>query len=149
VLSQVRRQIPTGTVLVLIGRILFVGVFLTAAMGHFRQTSAMTGYAQSRGVPAARAAVLLGGVLLVLGGLSVLLGVWADLGALLLLAFLVPTAVLMHGFWKETDPQARQLEQVMFFKDLGLAGASLMLLALVAHAGSDLGLTITGPLFDL
>jgi len=138
-------------VLVLIGRILFVGVFLTAAVGHFRQTSAMTGYAQSRGVPAARAAVLLGGLLLLLGGLSVLLGVWADLGALLLLVvvFLVPTAVLMHGFWKETDPQARQLEQVMFFKDLGLAGASLMLLALVAHAGSDLGLTITGPLFDL
>jgi uncharacterized membrane protein YphA (DoxX/SURF4 family) len=66
-----------------------------------------------------------------------------------LVVFLVPTAVLMHGFWKETDPQAKQLEQVMFFKDLGLAGASLMLLALVAHAGSDLGLTITGPLFDL
>jgi hypothetical protein len=55
----------------------------------------------------------------------------------------------MHGFWKETDPQAKQLEQVMFFKDLGLAGAALMLFALFAHAGSDLGLTIIGPLFEL
>jgi putative oxidoreductase len=136
-------------VLVLIGRILFCGIFLTSAVGHLTKTGMLAGYAKSRGVPAARAAVLLGGVLLLLGGLSVLLGVWADLGALLLLVFLVPTAVLMHGFWKETDPQAKQLEQVMFFKDLGLAGASLMLLALVAHAGSDLGLTIIGPLFDL
>jgi uncharacterized membrane protein YphA (DoxX/SURF4 family) len=67
----------------------------------------MTGYAQSRGVPAARAAVLLGGLLLLLGGLSVLLGVWADLGALLLLVFLVPTAVLMHGFWKESTTPRR------------------------------------------
>ncbi|MFE2689045.1 hypothetical protein [Streptomyces mirabilis] len=34
-------------------------------------------------------------------------------------------------------------------KDIVLAGASLMLLALVAHAGGDLGLTVTGPLFGL
>jgi putative oxidoreductase len=34
-------------------------------------------------------------------------------------------------------------------KDLALAGAALMLLALIAHTGSDLGLTITGPLFDI
>jgi putative oxidoreductase len=34
------------------------------------------------------------------------------LGALLLVVFLVPTAVLMHGFWKESDPQAHQMEMV-------------------------------------
>jgi putative oxidoreductase len=136
-------------VLVLIGRILFVGIFLTSAMGHFAQTTAMAGYAQSRGVPAARAAVLVGGLLLLLGGVSVLLGLWADLGALLLVVFLVPTAILMHGFWRDTDPQARRMEQVQFFKDLGLAGAALMLFALFAHVGSDLGLTLTGPLFRL
>ena len=45
------------------------------------------------------AAVLGGGVLLLAGSLSMLLGVWADLGALLLVVFLVPTAVMMHGCW--------------------------------------------------
>ncbi|WP_329503659.1 hypothetical protein RFN58_35765 [Streptomyces iakyrus] len=54
------------------------------------------------------------GLLILVGGLSILLGVWADLGALLLVVFLVPTAVLMHGFWKESDPQARPLEMVQF-----------------------------------
>ncbi|MGP4050441.1 hypothetical protein [Streptomyces sp. 2A115] len=52
----------------------------------------------------------------------------------------------MHGFWKETDAQARQLEKGSLHRDLALAGVALMLLVLIAHVGSDLGLTITGPL---
>jgi putative oxidoreductase len=136
-------------VLMLIGWILFAALFLSAAFAHFTQTTMMAGYAQSRGVPAARAAVLGGGVLLLLGGVSVLFGVWPDLGALLLFVFLVPTALLMHRFWAETDSQAKQMEQVQFSKDIALAGAALMLFALFAHTGSDVGLTITGPLFDL
>jgi putative oxidoreductase len=136
-------------VIVLIGRILFAALFLGSAFGHFTQTDAMTGFAKARGVPFARLAVLGGGVLLLLGGLSILLGVWADLGALALVVFLVPTALLMHGFWKETDPMARQMEMIQFQKDLALAGAALMLFALFAHVGDDLGLTLTGPAFNL
>lgn len=136
-------------VLVLIGRILFAALFLTAALGHLTRSKAMADYAASRGVPAAVPATIVSGVLILAGGLSVLLGIWADLGALLLVVFLVPTAIVMHGFWKETDAQARQLEMVHFQKDLALAGAALMLLGLIAHTGSDLGLTITGPLFDI
>ena len=135
--------------LVLIGRIVFSALFLFSAVGHFTQTAGMTGYAQARGVPAAKFAVLAGGVLLGLGGLSVLLGIWHDLGALLLVLFLVPTALLMHAFWKESDPQNRQLEMISFLKDLALAGAAFTLFALFAYVGDDLGLTITGPLFDL
>ncbi|QIS19244.1 DoxX family membrane protein [Nocardia terpenica] len=136
------------SVVVLIGRILFAALFLGSAFGHLTQADAMAGYAQSKGVPAAKVAVLGSGVLLLLGGLSVLLGVWADLGSLLLLIFLVPTAVLMHPYWNETDPQVKQGEMVNFNKDIGLAGAALMLFAFFAHT-CDLGLTVTGPLFHL
>ena len=136
-------------VVVLIGRILFAPLFLVSATGHFTQTAGMTAYTSSKGVPAARVAVLGGGVLLALGGLSVLLGIWPDLGALLLVVFLVPTALMMHPFWKESEAQAKQNEQVHFFKDTALAGASLMLFALFAYVGDDLGLTIVKPLFDL
>ncbi|WP_454198993.1 DoxX family protein [Nocardia sp. Marseille-Q1738] len=135
-------------VVVLIGRVLFVVLFLSSALGHFTQTEAMTGYTQSRGVPMPKYAVLVSGVLLALGGLSVLLGVWADLGSLLLVVMVLPTAFLMHGFWKETDPHARQQEMIQFNKDLALSGAALMLFAFFAHV-DELGLTITGPLFDL
>lgn len=135
--------------IVLIGRILFAALFLGSALGHFTQTEAMTGFAKARGVPFARPAVILGGVLLLFGGLSILFGVWPDLGALALVVFLVPTALLMHGFWKETDPLSRQMEMIQFQKDLGLAGAALMLFAFFAYVGDDLGLTLTGPAFHL
>ncbi|MDQ7909227.1 DoxX family protein [Phytohabitans sp. ZYX-F-186] len=136
-------------ILVLIGRILFAALFLGSAVGHLTQTKAMAGYASSKGVPQAYAATLVSGLLIAVGGLLVLLGIWADLGALLLVVFLVPTALLMHPFWKESEPQVRQMELVQFQKDAALAGAALMLFAFFSFAGDDLGLTITGPLFDI
>lgn len=56
--------------------------FLFSGVGHFAQSETMAGFAKSRGVPAAKAGVLVSGAALVLGGLSVLLGIWGDLGAL-------------------------------------------------------------------
>lgn len=131
-------------VVFLIGRILFAALFLGSAMAHLTQTQAMAGYADSRGVPAARAATLGTGVLILVGGLMVLLGVWGDLAALFLVAFLVSTAVLMHAFWKETDDQAKQAEMIHFNKDVGLAGAALAFF--VAFSGNP-DLTITDSLF--
>jgi uncharacterized membrane protein YphA (DoxX/SURF4 family) len=66
---------------------------------------------------------------------------------LLLVAFLVPTALFMHNFWRETDQQARYLEQIQFLKDIALAGASLLLVGLFAALGDELGLVIAAPLF--
>ena len=134
-------------VIVVIGRILLAALFLGSAFGHLTQTQGMAGYAQAKGVPSARVAVLVSGVLILLGAVMVLLGIWPDLGALFLFVFLVPTAILMHGFWKETDPQARQMEMIQFNKDMALAGAALLAFALFATG--DPGPTITGPLFDL
>jgi putative oxidoreductase len=134
-------------VVVLIGRILFVALFLGSGFAHLTQSQAMAGYAESKGVPAAKIATLASGVLIIIGALMLLLGIWADLGALLLVVFLIPTAVLMHAFWKETDAQAKQLEMIQFQKDMALGGAALVIFGLVVELGDDLGLTITGPLF--
>jgi uncharacterized membrane protein YphA (DoxX/SURF4 family) len=134
-------------VVALIGRILFSVLFLVAAFGHITQADAMAGYAGSRGVPSPKLAVMGSGVLMLVGALMVLLGIWMDLGALLLVLFLVPTAVLMHPFWKETDAQTKQMEISQFQKDVSLAGAALLILALYSGYGAGLGITITGPLF--
>jgi putative oxidoreductase len=136
-------------VIVLIGRILFVFLFISSGINHFTQRSSMAQYAGAKRVPSAMAAVLVGGVLLLAGGLSILLGIWPDLGALLLVIFLIPTALLIHNFWRETDAQARMMEMVQFSKDTALAGAALMLFAFFSYVGDDLGLTITGPLFNI
>jgi putative oxidoreductase len=55
----------------------------------------------------------------------------------------------MHPFWKESDEQAKMQEQVQFTKDLGLAGGALGLFVVFAALGEELGLTISGSLFEL
>ena len=131
-------------VVLLLGRVLFGALFLASAMGHLTQTQAMAGYAASRGVPMATAATILTGVQIILGGLSVILGVWGDLGSLVLVAFLAGTASLMHPFWREAEAMNRQMEMVHFNKDLALAGAALGFFWVFSN---DPGLTLTGPLF--
>ncbi|MBS9533366.1 DoxX family protein [Mycobacterium sp. M1] len=133
-------------VVVLIGRILFAAVFLSGGVGHFTKTAYLAGYAESKGIPLARPAVLLSGAWQVVASLLVLLGAWADLGALLLAVFVLPTAFLMHNFWTETDPAQRANEQIHFHKDLSLGGAALMLFALFNTFGDQIGLQLTGPL---
>ncbi|WP_334314348.1 DoxX family protein [Streptomyces xanthophaeus] len=132
-------------VLVLVGRLLFVLLFAASGVAHVTKTRQMAGYTASRGVPMAFAATFVSGVVMLAGAVSVALGIWADLGALALAAFCFAAALLMHPFWKESDPQARMMEQTQFFKDLSLGGAALVMFAFFAYAGQDLGLMITGP----
>jgi putative oxidoreductase len=116
--------------LFLLGRILFGGFFLFNGYRHFSGVSAMTPYAASKGVPAPRLAVLGSGVLLVLGGLSVLLGVRPKWGVLCLALFLIPVSLAMHNYWADKDPAMRQNNEIQFHKNLALLGAALTLLAI-------------------
>lgn len=137
----------SGTMLV--ARILFSLLFLGSGFGHFAQSDAMAGYAQSKGIPQARAAVLLSGALLVVGALSVLLGVYGDLGALVLAVTLVPITFGMHRFWEIEDPMARQTEQIMFMKNIALIGGALAIFVVYGLLGDALDFTITDSVFTL
>ena len=88
----------------------------------------MAPYAGSKGVPAPRAGILGSGVLLLLGGLSIILGVKPKLGVLCLVLFLVPVSFTMHNYWADKDPQSRQMNEIQFHKNLALLGAALMML---------------------
>lgn len=88
----------------------------------------MAGYSQSKGIPSPKAAVVFSGLLLLIGGLSILLGVYPTVGTIALVLFLVPVTFMMHAFWKVKDPMARMGETVNFTKNLALLGAALMLL---------------------
>ncbi|MFD9409992.1 DoxX family protein [Streptomyces sp. NPDC059989] len=136
-------------VLVLIGRLLFIGLFVASATAHLTKTQQMAGYTASRGVPMPVVATVVSGVVMLAGAVSVAVGLWADLGVLALAAFCFSAAVLMHAFWKESDPQARMMEQTQFFKDIGLGGAALVMFAFFAYAGHDLGLMVTGPALSI
>jgi uncharacterized membrane protein YphA (DoxX/SURF4 family) len=131
-----------------IGRILFALIFINSGISHLTKLEAMTGYAQYKKVPAAKLSVIVSGLMILIGGLYIAFGVYADLGALLIAIFLIPTAFMMHAFWKESDATAKQNETIGFFKDLSLAGAALIIFALVG-AGANFGPHITGAFFNL
>ena len=134
-------------VVLVIGRILFALIFINSGIAHLTKLEAMTGYARYKKVPVAKLSVILSGLMILVGGLYIALGIYADLGALLIALFLIPAAVLMHAFWKETDATAKQNESIGFFKDLSLAGAALIIFALVA-TGTDFGPSITSAFFS-
>lgn len=115
---------------VLLGRILYVAIFIMAGPGHFSAGS--IAFAASKGVPMASIAVPLSGVIALLGGLSILLGFKAKYGAWLIVLFLVPVSFKMHDFWNAADPMAIMTQQVMFMKNVSMLGAALM----IAHFGS-------------
>jgi putative oxidoreductase len=77
-------------------------------------------------VPAPKLAVGFTGLMLVAGGLSILLGYEPRWGALLLVLFLIPTAVTMHRFWGVADPMTAQNQMIHFWKNMVMAGAALM-----------------------
>jgi putative oxidoreductase len=112
----------------LLGRALFGGFFAYSGYHHLRETAQMASYAQAKGVPKPDAAVQATGVMLLAGGMSVMAGVKPREGLAMLVAFLVPTALQMHRFWEESDPQRRASERTNFSKNLALAGAALALM---------------------
>lgn len=135
-------------VVFLSGRILFVLVFLfSGSTVHLLQARQGVEYARMYRVPAPEIIVPLTGLMAVLGGLSVAFGIWGDLGALLLVAFLLPVAFFMHAFWKETDPQQKANQTAHFMKNISMAGAALVLFYAWNRLQSDAGLSITDPLF--
>ena len=114
----------------LIGRVIVGGFFLMNGFNHFAQLNMMTGYAKSKGVPAPALAVGGPGVLLFLGGLSLLLGYHPTIGAALLVTFLLGVSFGIHNFWTVQDQQAKQVEMTNFLKNMAILGLLLMTVAI-------------------
>ncbi len=135
-------------ILLIVGRVLFSLLFISSGVAHLTKLQAMTGYAQYKKVPAAKLSVIVTGLMLIIGGLYVALGIYADLGGLLLAIFLILSAFKMHNFWTITDEQAKQAEMTSFMKNIALAGAALIIFVLVG-TGGEFGPAITEGIFNL
>lgn len=132
----------------LLGRILFAVLFVSSGLfGHLGEGGRQgRAYAKSMGAPAPDLLVPLSGFTIIAGGLMVALGLWGDLGALLILGFLVSITPIMHAFWKMPEGMDRQIQMVMFMKNLGLAGAALIVFWVFSEL-EDPPLTLTDSLF--
>jgi putative oxidoreductase len=120
-------SLPTAGVgpIVFLGRLLFAIIFLMSGPRHF--LSQTIAYAAAQGVPMASIAVPFSGLLAFLGGLSILLGYRARVGAWLIVLFLVGVTPMMHKFWAVTDPMMYQMQFVMFMKNVSMLGGALLI----------------------
>jgi putative oxidoreductase len=136
-------------VVFLIGRILLALIFIFSGLTvHLIGRKQGIEYARMYNVPLVEIGVPLTGVLAVLGGLSVIFGVWGDLGALFLVAFLLLITPFMHAWWREEDALQKQLQLVNFMKNTGLLGGALVTFYVWNQLQGDAGLSITDPLFS-
>jgi putative oxidoreductase len=113
--------------LFLLGRLLYGGFFVLAGINHFQNLAMLAGYAGFKGVPAPKVAVAGSGVLILLGGLSIMSGFQTTLGLICIVLFLVPVTLMMHTYWSDTDPQTKMQNKVNFQKNVALLGAAVML----------------------
>ena len=119
-----------------LGRVLLCGIFLMSAVGNkipnFEKVATIMG---SVGIPAPQLMLVGAIAFLIVGGVSVLVGYQARLGATLLLIFLVLATYYFHAFWK-LEGQAQQDQMIQFMKNLALMGAMLFIMANGAGAMS-------------
>lgn len=114
--------------ILLAGRLLFAfSIFMLGNSNLFTPKSQIA-YAQSKNVPFASIAVPFSGLLIVLGTLSIALGWYARIGALLLVIFLIPTSFMMHDFWNIEDEQQKMNQQIHFWKNIALLGGALIIM---------------------
>lgn len=119
------------TLLTVAGRVMLATIFLMSALGNkIPNFSGTAQYMAANGVPAPN--IMLAGaiVFLLAGGISVVLGFQARIGASLLAVFLILATYYFHDFWTYApDSQDFQMQMIQFMKNLGLMGAMLMIVA--------------------
>ena len=136
-----------NAIAVLIGRILLAAVFIPAGvqklMGGIDGTAGMIAGA---GLPAATALAYAAAIFEIVAGLAILLGFQTKIASYALAAFCLFTAFVFHNgpiavpdFPEAANGMLTLFNQIMMFKNIGLAGGFLVL------AGSGAGaLSIDG-----
>jgi putative oxidoreductase len=122
-------ETAAGGLAFLVGRLVFGILFAFMGLSHFTGLDGMSGYADAKGVPVPQLAVIVSGLMLIVGGLAIALGVYPLLGAAAIALFFLVVTPVMHDFWTVDDPEQRQSEMTDFLKNATLFGAALVVAA--------------------
>ena len=121
--------------LALAGRILIALMFVPAGFQKIGGFAGTVGYAASVGMPMPQIGVAVALVVEIVGGLALLLG-WCTRWAALALAFFTLVAsFFFHAYWN-LPADKQMMQQLMFFKNVGVTGGLLALAAFGAGAWS-------------
>jgi len=107
----------------LLGRIFLAAIFVMSGLGKIANPQGTQQYMAAMGMPMT-GFFLVGAIFMELGGaISLVLGYWTRIGALLLIIFLIPATLVFHTNF------ADQVQVIMFMKNVAMMGGLLTVLA--------------------
>jgi putative oxidoreductase len=119
----------------LAARLLMVALFLPAGINKIGGFEGTVGYIASVGLPFATLGAVIAVVVEIVAPLALLIGFQTRWAALVLAVFTLVASVFFHNFWAMPAEQ-QFVQQLMFFKNLGVVGGLLALAASGAGAWS-------------
>lgn len=119
----------------LVGRLLLAALFLPAGIGKLTGFGGTVGYISSVGLPMATLGAVIALVVEIAGSLALIVGLQTRLAALVLAVFTLVAGVFFHNYWAAPADQAF-MQQLLFFKNVGVAGGLFVLAGLGAGGWS-------------
>ena len=119
----------------LIGRILLAALFLPAGLSKLSGFEGTVGYIGSVGLPFASVAAAAAIAVEIFGSVALIVGFQTRIAAAVLAMFTVVASVFFHAFWAAAPDQAF-VQQLLFFKNIGVIGGLLALASSGAGAWS-------------
>ncbi len=121
--------------LALASRLLLAALFLPAGIGKLTGFAGTVGYITSVGLPMPTVAAALAAAVEVLGSLALIFGLGTRFAALALACFTLVASFFFHAYWSlPVDKQ--MMQQLLFFKNVGVTGGLLALAAFGAGGWS-------------
>ncbi|SCK52351.1 putative oxidoreductase [Variovorax sp. HW608] len=114
--------------LALIGRILIAALFIPAGFGKLMGFAGTVGYIASAGLPLPQLGAVIAIVVELGLGILLLVGFKSRLAAIAIAVFTVAAAVFFHNYWGMPAEKA-YVNQLMFFKNIAIAGGLLAIAA--------------------
>ena len=109
-----------------VARPLLASMFIAGGADSLRHPGARVQAVAGAGLSSPEQLVRVNGAVNLLGGLALATGRFPRLASLALAGTLLPTTYVGHPFWSESDPMAKQQQQIHFMKNLGLLGGLLL-----------------------
>ena len=111
-----------------LGHMLLSGIFIAGGAEAFLRPGGRAVKVANAGIPEAEQAVELNAATMVIAGTALAFDFVPKVAATVLIGSMVPTTIVGHAFWKETDAASRKNQQTQFLKNLGLIGGLLLVL---------------------
>jgi putative oxidoreductase len=129
------RKLFMNNALNLIGRILLAALFLPAGLSKLSGFEGTVGYIGSVGLPIASVAAAAAIAVEILGSVALIVGFQTRITSAVLAVFTIVASVFFHAFWAAAPEQAF-VQQLLFFKNIGVIGGLLVLVSSGAGAWS-------------